>query len=147
MWRLQNNEGNTVFIFIYLSLATNVHPSILYGALCAFNPMQKLNIQCRVGNSLFRSHPSFKKSDYVQIKQLNVSFIFMEPSFTWLNSRIKNVLKILWKHYCLINLKTYECIKTTFWTMTTNCFTIFLHRNIRRKEHSKLWVSYSPTAM
>ena len=28
------------------------------------------------------------------------------------------------------------CIKTTLWTRNTNCFTIFVHRNFRRKSHS-----------
>ena len=60
---------------------------------------------------------------------------------------LKNVLKHLWKHHCFINLKSCICIKTILWTRNTNCFTIFVHRNFRRKGHSKLWVSYSPTAM
>ena len=28
------------------------------------------------------------------------------------------------------------CIKTILWTRNTNCFTIFVHRNFRRKTHS-----------
>ena len=28
------------------------------------------------------------------------------------------------------------CIKTILWTRNTNCFTIFVHRNFRRKSHS-----------
>ena len=39
------------------------------------------------------------------------------------------------------------CIKGILWTRNTNCFTIFVRRNFRRKGHSKLRVSYSPTAM
>ena len=35
------------------------------------------------------------------------------------------------------------CIKTILWTRNTNCFTISVHRNFRRKVHSKLWVSYT----
>ena len=46
----------------------------------------------------------------------------------------QNVLKYLWKHWCFINLETY--IKTILWTMNTNCLTIFVQRNFRRKSHS-----------
>ena len=65
-------------------------------------------------------------------------------SFTWPLSiingtqfqNIKNTSKLMKALFKNI------CIKTILWTRNTNCFTIFVHGNFRRKGHSKLWVSY-----